>query len=417
MRRARAAVVTAQRWPSAGMMARSLHAAGFSVAAVAPLRHPLRTLTSLDRLWTLRSWMPGGTIDAMLANWAPAIVVPCDDLAVDLLHETWRRHRARPVACSARTLSVLEDSLGDPATAFTSRRKSAVLSLAAAHGLATPRSQVVEDELALRAAVAAMPYPLLLKADDLWGGIGVRACRDADAALAAFRQMRRAPPWASIGAQALRVASWIPLRARLRFSPPTISVQELVPGVAANCGALCWRGRVLASNTHQVLAGQRNNGPASVVRVAPHDGIATTVERLTGLLGLSGFCGFDFIIETGTRRAVLLEINPRMTSASYVAAPGTTSLTTHLRRHVAGDVALPEAAALDAVVTLFPQELDRDRHSPALFEHRHDVPWDEPEFLRACIGHGERADLLRRLGLLSLLRRRGTTTAASMDTR
>jgi hypothetical protein len=37
------------------------------------------------------------------------------------------------------------------------------------------------------------------------------------------------------------------------------------------------------------------------------------------------------------------------------------------------------------IVTLFPQEWMRDPASPFLTSGYHDVPWEEPELLRACV--------------------------------
>jgi hypothetical protein len=36
-------------------------------------------------------------------------------------------------------------------------------------------------------------------------------------------------------------------------------------------------------------------------------------------------------------------------------------------------------------ITLFPQEWMRDPASPFLTSGYHDVPWEEPELLRACV--------------------------------
>jgi hypothetical protein len=37
------------------------------------------------------------------------------------------------------------------------------------------------------------------------------------------------------------------------------------------------------------------------------------------------------------------------------------------------------------IITLFPQEWMRDPASPFLTSGYHDVPWEEPELLRACV--------------------------------
>src|SRR5262249_9006809 len=58
-----------------------------------------------------------------------------------------------------------------------------------------------------------------------------------------------------------------------------------------------------------------------VVRIIDHPGMAEAARRLVGRFGLSGFCGFDFIL-TETGEAQLLELNPRATPTCYLLVEG-----------------------------------------------------------------------------------------------
>jgi hypothetical protein len=93
------------------------------------------------------------------------------------------------------------------------------------------------------------------------------------------------------------------------------------------------------------------------------------------------------MLEAKTGRALLLEINPRMTSSSYLQPSGTPSLASLLYARLVGrnlSLSMPSETAPDTLV-LFPQELERDPASPGLATAAHLVPWDEPELVAECI--------------------------------
>ena len=216
--------------------------------------------------------------------------------------------------------------------------------------------------------------------------------------------MRAPPAWLDVVKDCLRTSTLAPLLDRLRFATPTVSAQELVTGRPMNYGAVCWEGRALGGVTVEVVEHEANNGPATVVRLVDSPAMAAVAARLVAAMRLSGFCGFDFMVEAASGRHLLLEINPRVTSASYLSTSSGTSLPFHLSRHLHG--AVPAGAAGPAVpgltVALFPHELQRDPSSAHLSRAIHNVPWDEPDFVRACISAPARHDWLRRGGLRAL---------------
>jgi hypothetical protein len=183
-----------------------------------------------------------------------------------------------------------------------------------------------------------------------------------------------------------------PLYRRLRFEPPVVAVQDHVEGRQANRAVVCWQGRVLAGITVEVLHGLPGLGPSSVVRALRHGAIEEAVRRLVGHLGLSGFVGFDFILDAAVPgRAWLLEMNPRATPAHCLSEPERPGLPSVLLQACAGAAVEPAAQAAEKgvregrVFVLFPQELQRDRWSPYLNTADHQVPWDEPELVRHCV--------------------------------
>jgi hypothetical protein len=71
----------------------------------------------------------------------------------------------------------------------------------------------------------------------------------------------------------------------------------------------------------EVVEAPQARGPASVVQIVEHAGMAQAAELLVSRLGLSGFCGFDFLLDDNGREH-LIEMNPRVTPTSYLLVEG-----------------------------------------------------------------------------------------------
>src|SRR3954470_21414493 len=74
----RALVMAVLGWPSATRLSIALAAAGFSVAALAPLNHWIHRLRRLDASFSFRPYA-SGTSSAVRAirAWQPDVLVPC----------------------------------------------------------------------------------------------------------------------------------------------------------------------------------------------------------------------------------------------------------------------------------------------------------------------------------------------------
>jgi hypothetical protein len=141
-------------------------------------------------------------------------------------------------------------------------------------------------------------------------------------------------------------------------------------------------------------------GPASVVRVIDHPEMTEATEALVRHLGLSGLCGFDFVISP-SGQAYLLELNPRATPVSHLALANGTHLPAVLYRELTGnDPACAAPPVPHDLIALFPTEWQRDRSGASLQNVHHDAPWDEPALLAYAGIAGNQAsttiDLIRR---------------------
>jgi hypothetical protein len=127
---------------------------------------------------------------------------------------------------------------------------------------------------------------------------------------------------------------------------------------------------------------------------------------------LSGFCGFDFMIEEGTGHAHLIEMNPRGTPLCHLAfGAGRDPIGALVARLQGTPPPVDAPLTSNPVIAFFPQAWLSDPTSPFLQAGYHDVPWEDPGLLQELLrrpypDRGLLARLLVRLRRLRRLRRR-----------
>jgi hypothetical protein len=111
------------------------------------------------------------------------------------------------------------------------------------------------------------------------------------------------------------------MAARLpRFPQPqraVVSLQSLVKGRPANRAVSCWEGKVLAGISAEAIEVSNDTGPATVIKVIEDPELNNAVTRLVEHLGITGFCGFDFVLDQ-LRRPLLIEANSRVTPICHI---------------------------------------------------------------------------------------------------
>jgi biotin carboxylase len=238
--------------------------------------------------------------------------------------------------------------------------------------------------------------PLVLKLDDSWGGEGVLIAESRQEAVKAFRRLGRQSRLRNVF-RALRGRGTHFLTQALYPVSPRISAQHFISGTAATSSFACWRGKVVASHHFDVRVSTTPTSPASVIAVSDCRQMAATAEAVAQAFNLSGLFGLDYIRDA-SGQVHLLEMNRRATP------------TMHLALEQDPVASLLKAAGLPASfrppvtdkkqIALFPREWLRDPASPWLARAYHDVPWDDPAVMRACVkaGSAEARDRLRRSG-------------------
>lgn len=387
-------IATTSRWFPTARLGVALANAGFEVEVVCPSRHPIRATSAVRTTHPYHGLEPLASFAAAITATSPDLIVPCDDLAVLHLHQLYSREERREKA-GGTTCALIERSLGAPASFPIVSARASFIELARKEGIQAPETQTVANVEDLGKCVARMGFPVVLKSDGTSGGDGVKIARTVDEAERAFRALGAPPLFARAAKRAL-----IDRDARLVWpcllrKCSVVSAQTFVAGYEATSTVACWQGTILASLHFDVLNKHDSTGPSTVLRLIENSEMSTAAERIVRRLNLSGLHGFDFMLETQTGRAHLVEINPRATQVSHLALGRGRDLAAALYAAVSGaDIHESAPVTEKDTITLFPHEWLRSPDSPFLKSSYHDVPWEEPEFVRLCVGTRRKRDRL-----------------------
>jgi carbamoylphosphate synthase large subunit len=373
------AIIATVHWASTTRLCLALAEGGFKVLALVPDHHALRHMAPVQTAVIGRT--RAQALRQIRRRLAERIdrVVPADERAIELLHATYVAALKRNEAADRRIAQLIEDSLGSGLAFTTGRHKSRFVALAREQGLLVPATDPVPDLEGLRMLLADRRFPLLLKQDESFGGLGVRIVHDRAEAESAFRELRAGEgAWAAVKRTLRKLDP-----GHLTWHARPIALQQYIAGRPANRAVACHRGRVLAGLSVEVLEATNCTGPATVVRVVDRSDMAEAAARMVARLQLSGLIGFDFMIEDATDRAFLLEMNVRPTQICHLAFGEDSDMIAALaRRHGAVSVRRPWRA-MPGTIAFYPQEIWRDPNSTHLATAFHDVPWHVPAFIDA----------------------------------
>jgi len=386
-------VIATQKTVVAARISMALADVGFRVAALTPHGHPVRRSRKISDHFTYHTRPQLKSTVRAIDRWSPDLLVCADDLAIKVLQTLHQRAAASDDKARRHISELIELSLG-PATSFPAmRNKSDFLARVEIEGLRSPRTIIFPATRAFESVPAKLIYPIVAKADQSYGGRCVRiVSSDADVRATVW-ELQTPTTWrgifrrffgAILGSEALG-----PLRLPLRR---TISLQQYIPGRPSNRAVICWKGKVLAGISVEAVEVKHESGPASVVRLIDHSEMAIFAEHMVKRLGLSGFVGFDFILDS-SNQAWIIEMNPRVTPICHF-----TNLAGSLYTQMMGlQPLLRIAPANCGLIALFPDEIIRSPSSEYLHSCQHDVPWNEPELVRSVLDQALRTGICRRV--------------------
>jgi hypothetical protein len=277
---------------------------------------------------------------------------------------------------------LIEQSLGLPESYAVVASRYQLLKMARDEGIRIPDTELLTAASQL-SRHTALQGPWVLKADSSWGGHGVRIAHDRKQAEKYFSELSR--PLATVRFMKRLLVDRDPywLQTWWQRITPAVIVQAHIQGHPANSAVVCWKGQVLAGIAAEVINAQGATGAATIVRIVDRPEMLLPAERLARRLGLSGFFGFDFMIEEGTDQPFLVEMNPRCTPLSHLQLGSGRDLMAALSAQLSNTPVQERApVTTNDLIAYFPQAWHWDPNSQLLQSSFHDVPSEEPDLVR-----------------------------------
>jgi predicted ATP-grasp superfamily ATP-dependent carboligase len=373
-------IVTTSRWLPTARLAMALAHAGCTVDALCPAHHPMGKISAVRETYVYRGLTPLTSFARAVAKGKPDLIVPGDDLATLHLHRLYEREGGH-----GEVAKLIECSLGAPESFPVVYARTRFIELAQQEGIRAPKTGVIANADALRQWIGRIGFPAVLKANGTSGGDGVRVVRTFEEAERALGALQAPPILARAAKRALLDHDQTLIWPSLFRRRSVVNAQEFVAGREATSAVACWKGAVLASLHFEVVHKRDSAGPSSVLRLIENEDMSAAAEKMVRRLKLSGLHGFDFMLEAHTGNACLIEINPRATQVGHLTLGPGRDLPAALYAALSGEGLHPAAQVTENdTIALFPQEWKRDPESAFLQSAYHDVPWEEPELLRAC---------------------------------
>ena len=377
-------VITARRWFSAARLAMSFNAAGCRVEIACPRNHPALLTRGIAHRYPFRALSPIRSLHSTIRKSQPDLLIPTDEIAARYLYRLYDEAPAIDEGASPLIRSLVERSLGDPASFPALSSRTGFLAVAQSEGIPTPPTQDIPDLLTLERWLDENALPAVLKADGTSRGEGVRIVCTRKEAFKEWRKLR-----APLGithviqntgfeSDTHHIVPWLKRQQR------DVSIQPFISGQDSNIAVACWKGELLGVISVDVLRACRPRGPGALVELSHDDQMLKAVRTLVRRLKLSGFCGFDFMTEDGTGRAYLIEINARATQTCHLPYGIPRDLTTSLVSALAGEP-LPSVneARKRGIIALFPLAWQSGVSRQVLESTHQDIPWEEPHLVFA----------------------------------
>ncbi len=371
------ALVALDDWISTARLPESFVEMGVTVVALCrsgvPLEHSRYLAASVTSTGDL-----GADLERLFEEYHPAALVVCDETALRKLYPLIDTPTLSP-----RLRSLLRRSLGDPSGLHWVISKWATGKLAEKLNLRVPaQCQAGTPEAAL-AFAKKVSYPIILKRDRDYGGMGCYICRSDQETLANYialqtpgvlRKLRR---WPSVLTFLHRFAA-----PGFAASSEPLIVQRYHEGQLAFTTAVARDGIMLGG--FSVVAEQVNPlpiGASTVVRPIECPELLQATRALIRQTGISGFIGVDFILDSSDGLPYLLEINPRATPVCRLGRLLGSDLCALFAASFAGVTRGSIIPNIVPAIALFPNEWLRSWRSPYLRNSYVDLPYHDPTLL------------------------------------
>jgi ATP-grasp domain len=401
------------RWGLAARLAIGLAECGCEVSAICPSpSHALTKTSAVRRTFRYSAFHPLEALKKAIDAVDPDIVVPSCDRSVEHLHQLYAEALASNGQMD-KIRALIERSLGSPESHQIVSSRLRLIEVAREEGIRVPRIARIAGKEDLDAWSAQESFPWVSKADGTWGGSGVRIVKSAEEAETSMKQLEQMARFTRAFKRLLVNRDAFLFRPWWNRSRRSIVVQSYIQGRPANCTVLAWKGRVLAMIGVEVVRSQGLTGPASIVRIVDNEQMRSAAEKLAARLHLSGFFGLDFMIESSTGAAFLIEMNPRLAPPCHLRLDKGRDLAGALWAQLA-DQNLPASPlkTQSSLIAYFPQNAHNPSEIPAACFL--DAPEGEPELTKELLNpFPDRTLLFRLVQRISRIRSRDEDFATS----
>lgn len=374
-----------ERWGPA-RLPEPLSQSGFEIAVLCAAENPLNHSSFVTRRYTLeklKSWRAfGTTLGRAMADWTPDLIVPCDELAVVMLHYFVKRPRLTRRYLTAEQAAVLRRSIGRPEIVDAMVLKHQTRILAESLGVSVPRATVVKSISAARRAAAQIGYPVFLKSSFSWAGEGTVLCRDQGQLDKTFGALAGSPSQVRNLLRRVLARDWY-------HASSTVEVQQAIAGESAMYNVAALEGRVLAGFFAERCARMGTTGPSTTVSISENKECREMAEAMIAAMGASGFLAFDFMRCGSTGKMFLLECNPRPNQICHLGRKVGVDLCQALADGMSGTAIVANKSAGQSTVPLFPQVWMRDENAAHDIAQTLDVPENDRALFQFMLRSGE----------------------------
>lgn len=382
----RVLIVSTEMWLSSARQAMVLHSMSCEVVLLAPKKHPALVTGALSGFYRHDPFRPVPCLRRTLLRVRPDIIIPADERTLIHLQELWESAEQSGTDENLCICGLLERSIGSRDALFAARSRMRVLQVAQEEDVPIPQTISVDRESEIGDAIAALSFPMVLKADMTSGGDGVHVVENETDAHKSWRKLHLPPNLLRAVRRGVLFKNWGHVRSWAKRETLAITAQRFVAGTERTSMAVCLRGELLASVCLEVSKTWQARGPSSVLRIVRDEGMERAMKLVARRLRISGLCGFDFVLPHATNQALLIEMNPRPTQTAHLAlGPGRDLMAAFARGMLGLDVKDRPSMTTGDTVALFPQELIRDPNSELIENAYHDVPWESPSLVRRAM--------------------------------
>lgn len=405
--RPRILLVAMADWFGPTRLPRALRLAGFEVGMLADPNGLLAQSRHIDYRYSLnagnvRLGVLGPVLRAIM-EFAPRLVIPCDEAAVHLLQNlalAWEGAHGPGgqfrVMMPPIVREILLRSLGEARTFPVRSSRPQARRMAAQLGIAAPPSAPVPYLQSAEGFARDHGWPVVLTREGRTGGDRVRVCANSDELREGYTALTQEDTSTRGLRYGARYAFWSVMTGlhlagdltKPLNEGPLLAVEAMAPGRPASYTVVSHDGRWLggfaavAERSHPP-----GSGAASAVRLINAPAMTDAARKLVGRLGFTGFGGLDFMRDEASGKLWFLKFNARPTSLSHLGALAGGDLCTALYAAVTNAFPVPQRPFQETSVALFPQDWARDPDATDRGTDHIDMPEDDDRLLATLKSH------------------------------